>query len=85
MMQLKYRRFGTHQAMVLNQTIDAAGSMPIPVVNEVAGIRWYELRNTGAGWTIFQQSTYAPQPAGIGNPDKGFFSLWFRDDSEAEG
>jgi hypothetical protein len=70
MMQLKYRRFGTHQAMVLNQTIDAAGSMPIPVVNEVAGIRWYELRNTGAGWTIFQQSTYAPQPAGIGNENQ---------------
>jgi len=70
MMQLKYRSFGTHQAMVFNQTIDVAGSMPIPVVNEVAGIRWYELRNTGAGWTIFQQSTYAPQPAGAANENQ---------------
>ena len=39
-------------------------------MNEVAGIRWYELRNTGAGWTIFQQSTYAPQPAGARNENQ---------------
>jgi uncharacterized repeat protein (TIGR01451 family) len=70
MMQLKYRSFGTHQAMVFNQTIDVAGSMPIPVVNEVAGIRWYELRNTGAGWTIFQEGTYAPQPTGATNENQ---------------
>jgi hypothetical protein len=70
MMQLKYRNFGTHQAMVLNQTIDAAGSMPIPAANEVAGIRWYELRNTGTGWTIFQQSTFAPQPVGVGSENQ---------------
>jgi hypothetical protein len=25
-----------------------------------AGVRWYELRNDGTGWAIFQQSTYAP-------------------------
>ena len=30
MMQLKYRSFGTHQAMVFNQTINAAGSMQFP-------------------------------------------------------
>ena len=70
MMQLKYRSFATYHAMVLNQTIDAAGGMPIPVANEVAGIRWYELRNTGAGWAIFQQSTYAPQPAGVANENQ---------------
>jgi hypothetical protein len=64
MMQLKYRSFSTHDAMVFNQTINASGSMPIPAANEVAGIRWYELRNTGTGWAIFQQSTYAPQPTG---------------------
>jgi hypothetical protein len=75
MMQLKYRRFGAHQAMVFNQTIDAAGSMPIPVVNEVAGIRWYELRNFGQGWTIFQQSTYAPQPAGV-NSENQLLHRW---------
>ena len=70
MMQLKYRSFGTHQSMVFNQTIDVAGSMPITVANEVAGIRWYELRDTGAGWTIFQQSTYSPQPVGASNENQ---------------
>jgi hypothetical protein len=70
MMQLKFRNFSTHQAMVFNQTIDVSGSMPIPATNEVAGIRWYELRNTGTGWTIFQQSTYAPQPASVANENQ---------------
>jgi uncharacterized repeat protein (TIGR01451 family) len=68
MMQLKYRNFGTHQAMVFNQTIDVAGSIQ-PVLgftptNEVAGIRWYELRKTAANWAIQQEGTYAPQPNG---------------------
>jgi len=26
-----------------------------------AGIRWYELRNYGTEWSIYQQSTYAPE------------------------
>ncbi|WP_218081999.1 hypothetical protein [Anthocerotibacter panamensis] len=51
--RLQYRNFGTHQAMVLNHTVDATGT-------DLAGIRWYELRNTGGGWSIFQQSTFAP-------------------------
>ena len=68
MMQLKYRNFGTHQAMVFNQTIDVAGSIQ-PVLgftpaNEVAGVRWYELRKTAANWAIEQQGTYAPQANG---------------------
>jgi len=62
MMQLKYRNFGSFQAMVFNQTIDVRGSMPIPAVNEVAGIRWYELRKSGTDWNIHQQGTFAPQP-----------------------
>jgi len=24
------------------------------------GVRWYELRNTGSGWSIYQQGTYSP-------------------------
>ena len=66
MMQLKYRAFGTYTAMVFNQTIDVSGSIPdlfdFTPANEVAGIRWYELRKTGANWSIFQQGTFAPQP-----------------------
>ena len=52
MNRLNYRNFGSHQSMVVCHTIDAGGSR--------AGMRWYELRNTGSGWTMFQQGTYAP-------------------------
>ncbi len=49
----KYRKFNTHNALVLNHTVSAAGG--------AAGVRWYELRKTGGGgWSIYQQSTYAP-------------------------
>jgi hypothetical protein len=50
--RLAYRNFGTHQAMVTNQSVEARPKL--------AGTRWYELRNTGAGWTVFQQGTYSP-------------------------
>ncbi len=53
MARLQYRNFGGHQALVVNHTVDADGA-------NRAGVRWYELRNTGAGWSIFQQGTYAP-------------------------
>lgn len=55
MFRLQYRNFGTYSTMVLNHTVDADG-------NGLAGIRWYELRDSldGDGWEIFQQGTYAP-------------------------
>jgi N-acetylneuraminic acid mutarotase len=53
MHRIQYRNFGTHQTIVANHTVDADGA-------DHAGIRWYELRNPGTGWTIFQQGTYAP-------------------------
>jgi len=53
MFRLPYRNFGTHQSIVLNHTVDSNGA-------DVAGIRWYELRNTGTGWGIHQQATWAP-------------------------
>ena len=55
---------------MFNQTIDVAGSInavlpTITPANEVAGIRWYELRKIGAAaWTIQQEGTFAPQPNG---------------------
>lgn len=73
MMQLKYRNFGTHASMVFNQTIDVSGSindlLGFTPADEVAGIRWYELRNDGASgnWTINDQSTFAPQPIIVGD------------------
>jgi uncharacterized repeat protein (TIGR01451 family) len=53
MYRLQLRDFGTHRAMVVNHTVDATGS-------DRAGIRWYELRDAGSGWSIHQQGTYAP-------------------------
>jgi len=52
MQRLQFRNFGTHQSMVTCHNVDAGGGR--------AGMRWYEVRNTGAGWTLYQQGTYAP-------------------------
>ncbi|MGA7304190.1 MAG: hypothetical protein WBW88_04920, partial [Rhodothermales bacterium] len=52
MYRMQYRNFGTYQTLLLNHTVDAGGNR--------AGIRWYELRNNGAAWTLHQQGTYAP-------------------------
>lgn len=53
MYRLVYRNFGTHQALVVNHTVDSDGI-------GTAGIRWYEVRNPGGTPSIFQQGTYAP-------------------------
>lgn len=53
MYRLQYRNFGDHQSMVTNHTVNANGS-------GLGGIRWYELRNSGSGWSIYQQGTYSP-------------------------
>ena len=52
MNRLDYRNFGTHQSMVVCHTINGGGNR--------AGMRWYEFRNTGAAWSLYQQGTYAP-------------------------
>ena len=53
MYRIQYRNFGDHQTMVTSHTVNADG-------NGQAGVRWYELRNTGSGWSVYQQGTYAP-------------------------
>jgi hypothetical protein len=53
MWRLQYRNFGAHETLVGNFTIDAGG--------DHAGIRWFELRKSGAGnWTPYQEGTHAP-------------------------
>ncbi|MFC2054308.1 hypothetical protein ACFLV7_08435 [Chloroflexota bacterium] len=52
MYRLQYRNFGDHQSLVVNHTVDTGG--------DLAGVRWYEMRKTGGGWSIFQQGTWAP-------------------------
>ncbi len=49
-----YRSFNNYNAIVLNHTVDVNGA-------NLAGIRWYELRQTGSGpWTLHQEGTFSP-------------------------
>lgn len=50
--RLAYRNLGTHEALVTNQSVEAAAN--------IAGIRWYELRDPSGAVNIHQQGTYAP-------------------------
>lgn len=50
--RLAYRNFGSYDAMVTSQSVEAAPSQ--------AGMRWYEIRRNGGGYWVHQQGTYAP-------------------------
>jgi hypothetical protein len=50
--RLAYRNFGTYEAMVTNQSVEAAPG--------VAGVRWYEIRRTNGVYSVYQQGTFAP-------------------------
>ena len=54
MYRLAYRNFGAYQSLVANHTVTIGTS------SSQTGIRWYELRNTGSGFGLYQQGTYAP-------------------------
>ncbi|MFZ0297350.1 MAG: hypothetical protein WAM13_03275 [Candidatus Sulfotelmatobacter sp.] len=54
MYRLAYRNFGTYQTLVANHTVTIGTS------SSQTGIRWYELQNTGTGFGLYQQGTYAP-------------------------
>jgi len=51
MYRFSYRNFGTFASLLVNHSVTAGSS---------TGVRWYELRDTGSGPTVFQQSTFAP-------------------------
>ncbi len=55
MNQVQYRRFGTHNSVVLNFVINTEGPG-----GELAGVRWYELRQVADGmpWSVYQEGTY---------------------------
>jgi hypothetical protein len=55
MNQAQFRKFPTHNSVVFNFVVDTDASP-----GELAGIRWYELRQNGDGqpWYIFQEGTY---------------------------
>lgn len=50
--RLAYRRFGDHEALVTNQSVEARPA--------VAGVRWYEIRRVDDDYAVHQQGTYAP-------------------------
>ncbi len=52
-----YRRFCDYNAVVLNFAVDIDDRANI---DNIAGIRWYELRQSGDGqpWTVYQEGTY---------------------------
>ena len=51
--RLAYRNFGTYEALVTNQAVEATPG--------IAGVRWYEIRRSSTGtYSIYQQGTYAP-------------------------
>jgi hypothetical protein len=57
MWRLQYRNFGSHEMLVGNFVTDVDAT-------DHGGIRWFELRKTGAGpWTLFQEGTHAPDQA----------------------
>ena len=49
-----YWNYGSYNASTVNFNVDVNGD------NGILGIRWFELRNSGAGWNIHQEGTYAP-------------------------
>ena len=58
MRRLQYRNFGSHETLVGNLTTDVTG-------NDDVGVRWFELRKTGAApWALYQEGTYAPDGDG---------------------
>ncbi len=53
MWRFVYRNLGEYEALVGNFTVDTNGS-------DHAGIRWFELQNSGSGWDLYQEGTHAP-------------------------
>jgi len=54
MYRLAYRNFGSYASLVANHTVSIGNG------TSQTGIRWYELRNAGSGFSLHQQGTYSP-------------------------
>ncbi len=54
--RLAYRNFGTHEALVTNQSVEARPG--------IAGVRWYEMRIDDFDPSLYQAGTFAP-PDGV--------------------
>ena len=63
--RIPYMRWGNYNAAVMCHPVNVSTTPTAPGVTggtELAGIRWYELRQdtTSKQWSIYQQGTYAP-------------------------
>jgi len=54
MQRLVYRNYGDHEALAGAWTVNVSST------GIRAAPRWFELRNTGSGWSIYQQGTQSP-------------------------
>jgi hypothetical protein len=52
--RLAYRNFGSYEALVTNQSVEAA------TAPSRAGVRWWELRSPNSSPLVYQEGTYAP-------------------------
>ncbi|HMB52086.1 MAG TPA: PKD domain-containing protein, partial [Thermoanaerobaculia bacterium] len=50
--RLQIRDFGSHRTMMATHAVDVGGGR--------AGVRWYELRESGGNWSLHQEGTYGP-------------------------
>ncbi len=61
MWRAQYRNFGSHQSLVANMVTDVTGT-------DIGGVRWFELRNNGGGYSTFQEGTIT-EPGPINSTD----------------
>ena len=52
MHHLVWRDFGTYKTILASQSVNTGGG--------ISGIRWYEFRDNGSGYNVYQQGTYSP-------------------------
>ena len=52
MQRLQIRDFGSYRTMLASHSVDVGGGR--------AGVRWYEMRESGGTWSLHQEGTYAP-------------------------
>ena len=57
MHRLQIRDFGTYRTMIASHTVDVDLDS---TGNGRAGIRWYEMRETGGTWALYQEGTFGP-------------------------
>ena len=50
MWRAQYRNFGDRQSIVANMVTDVTGT-------DIGGVRWFELTNSGSGWSLNQDGT----------------------------